>query len=71
MPQTSTLELIADIVIQRTINEVGRGTELIAALERANPFPDEEPFRETWTEALRRHGIIIVPFSTRYHNPRR
>ena len=65
MPQISTLEHIADIVIQRTINEVGRGTELIAALERAYPFPDEEPFRETWDYALRRHGITVVPFSTR------
>ena len=71
MPEISTLEHIADIIVQRTINEVGRGTELVGALERAYPFPDDEPYRETWTEALRRHGIIIVPFSTRSHLPRR
>jgi hypothetical protein len=65
MPQISTLEHIADIVIRRTIDEVGRGTELVPALERAYPFPDEPAFREAWTEALRRRGIIIVPLSTR------
>jgi hypothetical protein len=65
MPQNSTLELIADIIIQRTIADVGRGTGLIDALERAYPFPDEIDYREIWTEALRRAGIIIVPLSTR------
>jgi hypothetical protein len=67
MPELSTLEHIADIVIRRTIDEVGRGTELVAALERAYPFPDEPVFREAWAEALRRQGIIIVPLSTRSH----
>jgi hypothetical protein len=65
MPEISTLEHIADIVIRRTIGEVGRGTELVDALERAYPFPDEPVFREAWDEALRRQGIIIVPLSSR------
>ena len=65
MPEISTLEHIADIVIRRTIADVGRGRDLITALERAYPFPDEDVFREAWTEALRRQGIIIVRHSTR------
>jgi hypothetical protein len=65
MPDISTLEHIADIVIRRTITDFGRGSELIDALERAYPFPEGHHFRDAWTRALRRQGIIIVPLSTR------
>jgi hypothetical protein len=64
MPQVTTLEHIAEIVIRRTIAEVGRGSELVIALERAYPFPDDGPFRKAWTDALRREGIIIMPPTT-------
>jgi hypothetical protein len=60
MPQFSTLELVADIVIRRTVADVGHGNNLHAALERAYPFPDGNTFRIAWTEALRRHGIAAA-----------
>jgi hypothetical protein len=57
MPQLSTLEQVADIIVRRTIAEVGRGNGLIAALERAYPFPAYSYCREIWEQALEHHNV--------------
>lgn len=57
MPQLSTLEQIADIVIRRTVAEVGDTSSLMDALERAYPFPGYSYCREIWERALEQHNI--------------
>jgi hypothetical protein len=66
MPEISTLEYIADLVIRRTVAEVGLGTDLVSALERAYPFSDDNDSRSAWTEALRRHGIAAARVTARW-----
>jgi hypothetical protein len=57
MPQLSTLEQIANIVIKRTIEETGDDGALMEALERAYPFPGYSYCREIWERALEEHNI--------------
>jgi hypothetical protein len=57
MPQLSTLEQIANIVIKRTIQETGNDGGLMDALERAYPFPGYSYCREIWERALEDHNV--------------
>jgi hypothetical protein len=57
MPQNTTLEYIADLVIRRAIAEMGRGPDLVLALERVYPFTDSGRGREVWEKALERHNV--------------
>ena len=58
MPQLSTLEQIANIVVRRTIAEVGHADALMDALERAYPFPGDYSYcREIWERALEQHDV--------------
>ncbi len=57
MPQPTTLEYIADLVIRRTLVEVGKGPDLRSALERACPFPDDVDYSKVWQRALYWHNV--------------
>ena len=59
MPEPSTLEHVANIIIRRTIAEVQDPEQLLDALSRACPFTDDPRFYEVWLRALERHGIRI------------
>lgn len=56
MPERSTLEYVADLIIQRTIASVSP-EDLEAALQRAYPFGDDPVGYRVWVEALKRNGI--------------
>jgi hypothetical protein len=55
MPQLSTLEQVARIVIQRTIADVGQSNALFSALESAYPFPSDNYCRAIWNQVLEQH----------------
>jgi hypothetical protein len=55
MPQLSTLEEVAKIVIRRTIADVGDGNALVSALEKAYPFPSDNYCRAIWDQVLDQH----------------
>jgi hypothetical protein len=57
MPEPSTLEHVANIIIRRTMSEVQDPQQLMDALSRACPFTDDPRFYEVWLRALERHGI--------------
>jgi hypothetical protein len=57
MPEPSTLEHVANIIIRRTIAEVQDPELLMEALSRACPFADDPRLYEVWLKALERHGI--------------
>jgi hypothetical protein len=57
MPEPSTLEHVANIIIRRTIAEVQDPQQLADALARACPFTEDPRFYEIWLRALERHGI--------------
>jgi hypothetical protein len=59
MPEPSTLEHVANIIIRRTIAEVQDPQQLLDALSRACPFTEDPRFYEIWLRALERHGIPI------------
>jgi hypothetical protein len=64
MPEPSTLEHVANIIIRRTMSEVQDPQQLRDALSRACPFTDDPLFYEVWLRALERHGFAtdgIVP----------
>jgi hypothetical protein len=60
MPEPSTLEHVANIIIRRTIAEAQDPQQLMDALSRACPFTDDARFHEIWLRALERHGIAIA-----------
>lgn len=57
MPEPSTLEHVANIIIRRTMSEVQDPQQLMDALSHACPFTDDPIFYEVWLRALERHGI--------------
>jgi hypothetical protein len=57
MPQNTTLEYVADLVIRRAIAEVGKGPALASVLERIYPFANNDRCREVWEKALERHDL--------------
>jgi hypothetical protein len=59
MPSRSTLEHVADIVIRRTLAEVGRTEELASALAAAYPFAQDPTAYAIWLQVLRRHDIDV------------
>jgi hypothetical protein len=60
MPSPTTLEFVADLVIRRTLVEVGKGPKLRSALERAYPFPDDhQDYSKVWERALRWHNLTV------------
>jgi hypothetical protein len=59
MPALSTIQHIADVVIRRTIADVGTGPELVLALQSAYPFSeDDAQQRSVWMRALWCHNVI-------------
>jgi hypothetical protein len=64
MPEPSTLEHVANIIIRRTIAEVQDPQQLAEALARACPFTEDPRFYEIWLRALERHGIPTKDFAT-------
>jgi hypothetical protein len=62
MPEPSTLEHVANIIIRRTMSEVQDPQQLMDALSHACPFTDDELFHDVWLRALERHGIVIDGF---------
>jgi hypothetical protein len=57
MPESSTLEHVANIIIRRTIAEVQDPELLMEALSRACPFADDPTLYQVWLKALERNGI--------------
>lgn len=64
MPEPSTLEHVANIIIRRTIAEVQDPQQLAEALARACPFTEDPRFYEIWLRALERHGIPTKDLAT-------
>jgi len=60
MPERSTLEYVADLIIRRTIESCTEG-ELAAALERVYPFGDDPTGYTVWVDTLKLHGITTFP----------
>ena len=70
MPQPTTLEYVADLVIRRTLLEVGKGPDLAPALERAYPFPDHHDYSKVWQRALHWHNLTDdIPRSETRNSP--
>lgn len=57
MPEPSTLEHVANIIIRRTMSEIQDPQQLMDALSRACPFTDDPLYNEVWLRALERHGL--------------
>jgi hypothetical protein len=57
MPQLSTLQEVARIVIRRTIADVGEGNALLSALESAYPFPGDNYCRAIWDQVLEQYVL--------------
>jgi hypothetical protein len=57
MPQRSTLEYVADLIIRQTMSMTSDPADLEAALLRAYPFADDPTAYQVWVDALRDKGI--------------
>jgi hypothetical protein len=58
MPQLSTLEYVAELVIRRVCSEIGHGPGLNQALVTAYPFGDDPVGYGVWVDTLARLDLL-------------